>query len=278
MVRPVVVRTFLAESWNAKGPRRFLEAARLSSLRARHARTCQLTSRTWLNSAPCVVSRAPRTPLPLLNSTSTFYFPLPPSFDTFSHVPPRFPPFALYPAFPLFPSLRFPSLALASSPFLFPSLSLFTWLRFETDVGRKPRSVTRRRRRVTGSPIPYPTPLRDLLARRRNTSELAEYLLPIRYLRKMPRSRLGNASLPPFPYVRGGKGSSPLHHFSPYSYSTLAVPRALPSNEVLHSCNLSLSLSLSRFFLEPLVNSVSTTLVTRSLSLLPLTILKCGRI
>lgn len=114
---------FLAESWNAKGPRRFLEAARLSSLRARHARTCQLTSRTWLNSAPCVVSRAPRTPLPLLNSTSTFYFPLPPSFDTFSHVPPHSSssPFALYRAFPLFPSLRFPSLALASSPsFSFP--------------------------------------------------------------------------------------------------------------------------------------------------------------
>lgn len=86
-----------------------------------------------------------------------------------------------------------PLLALASSPFLFPSLSLFTRLRFETDVGRKPRSVTRRRR-VTGSPIPYPTQLRDLLGR--NTSELAEYLLA------MLRSRLGNAGLPPFPYVR----------------------------------------------------------------------------
>lgn len=241
---------FLAESWNAKGPRRFLEAARLSSLRARHARTCQLTSRTWLNSAPCVVSRAPRTPLPLLNSTSTFYFPLPPSFDTFSHVP----PLLLSPvrALSCLSSLSFSPVSFSRSRllplFLFPSLSLFTRLRFETDVGRKPRSVTRRRRRVTGSPIPYPTPLRDLLARRRNTSE---YLLPIRYLLKMPRSRLGNASLPPFPYVRGGKGSSqPLHHFSPYSYSTLFHVRYHRTKFYIRATYL----SLSRFFLEPLLS------------------------
>lgn len=130
------------------------------------------------------------------NSTSTFYFPLPPSFDPFSHVPfsPLPPPLPSPLSYLSFLSFsRFPPLALASSPFLFPSLSLFTRLRFETDVGRKPRSVTRRRR-VTGSPIPYPTQLRDLLGR--NTSELAEYLLA------MLRSRLGSAGLPPFPYVR----------------------------------------------------------------------------
>lgn len=148
--------------------------------------------------------RVPRVLPFLLNSTSTFYFPLPPSFDTFSHVPfPSPPPPPSLHSRSIVPFLSF--LFFFSRSRLLP-LSLFTWLRFETDVGRKLRSVTRRRR-VTGSPIPYPTPLRDLLGRRRNTSELAKYLLPIRYLLKMLRSRLGSASLPPFPYVQGGKGS-----------------------------------------------------------------------
>lgn len=136
----------------------------------------------------------------------------------------------------------FPPLALASSPFLCPSLSLFTRLRFETDVGRKPRSVTRRRR-VTGSPIPYPTQLRDLLGR--NTSELAEYLLA------MLRSRLGSAGLPPFPYVREEVKDRRCFLSFPYSYIFLHI-RVLTfilfhvrSNGILDSCNFSLSRSLA---------------------------------
>lgn len=179
------------------------------------------------------------------NSTSTFYFPLPPSFDPFSHVPfsPLPPPLPSPLSYLSFLSFsRFPPLALASSPFLFPSLSLFTRLRFETDVGRKPRSVTRRRR-VTGSPIPYPTQLRDLLGR--NTSELAEYLLA------MLRSRLGNAGLPPFPYVREEVKDRRCFLSFPYSYIFLHI-RVLTfilfhvrSNGILDSCNFSLSRSLA---------------------------------
>lgn len=179
------------------------------------------------------------------NSTSTFYFPLPPSFDPFSHVPfsPLPPPLPSPLSYLSFLSFsRFPPLALASSPFLFPSLSLFTRLRFETDVGRKPRSVTRRRR-VTGSPIPYPTQLRDLLGR--NTSELAEYLLA------MLRSRLGSAGLPPFPYVREEVKDRRCFLSFPYSYIFLHI-RVLTfilfhvrSNGILDSCNFSLSRSLA---------------------------------
>lgn len=179
------------------------------------------------------------------NSTSTFYFPLPPSFDPFSHVPfsPLPPPLPSPLSYLSFLSFSpFPPLALASSPFLFPSLSLFTRLRFETDVGRKPRSVTRRRR-VTGSPIPYPTQLRDLLGR--NTSELAEYLLA------MLRSRLGNAGLPPFPYVREEVKNRRCFLSFPYSYIFLHI-RVLTfilfhvrSNGILDSCNFSLSRSLA---------------------------------
>lgn len=179
------------------------------------------------------------------NSTSTFYFPLPPSFDPFSHVPfsPLPPPLPSPLSYLSFLSFsRFPPLALASSPFLFPSLSLFTRLRFETDVGRKPRSVTRRRR-VTGSPIPYPTQLRDLLGR--NTSELAEYLLA------MLRSRLGSAGLPSFPYVREEVKDRRCFLSFPYSYIFLHI-RVLTfilfhvrSNGILDSCNFSLSRSLA---------------------------------
>lgn len=179
------------------------------------------------------------------NSTSTFYFPLPPSFDPFSHVPfsPLPPPLPSPLSYLSFLSFSpFPPLALASSPFLFPSLSLFTRLRFETDVGRKPRSVTRRRR-VTGSPIPYPTQLRDLLGR--NTSELAEYLLA------MLRSRLGSAGLPPFPYVREEVKDRRCFLSFPYSYIFLHI-RVLTfilfhvrSNGILDSCNFSLSRSLA---------------------------------
>lgn len=179
------------------------------------------------------------------NSTSTFYFPLPPSFDPFSHVPfsPLPPPLPSPLSYLSFLSFsRFPPLALASSPFLCPSLSLFTRLRFETDVGRKPRSVTRRRR-VTGSPIPYPTQLRDLLGR--NTSELAEYLLA------MLRSRLGSAGLPPFPYVREEVKDRRCFLSFPYSYIFLHI-RVLTfilfhvrSNGILDSCNFSLSRSLA---------------------------------
>lgn len=179
------------------------------------------------------------------NSTSTFYFPLPPSFDPFSHVPfsPLPPPLPSPLSYLSFLSFSpFPPLALASSPFLCPSLSLFTRLRFETDVGRKPRSVTRRRR-VTGSPIPYPTQLRDLLGR--NTSELAEYLLA------MLRSRLGSAGLPPFPYVREEVKNRRCFLSFPYSYIFLHI-RVLTfilfhvrSNGILDSCNFSLSRSLA---------------------------------
>lgn len=202
------------------------------------------------------------------NSTSTFYFPLPPSFDPFSHVPfsPLPPPLPSPLSYLSFLSFsRFPPLALASSPFLFPSLSLFTRLRFETDVGRKPRSVTRRRR-VTGSPIPYPTQLRDLLGR--NTSELAEYLLA------MLRSRLGSAGLPPFPYVREEVKDRRCFLSFPYSYIFLHI-RVLTfilfhvrSNGILDSCNFSLSLSRLLIPFRPLWSRV----------LPPPTILKCGRI
>lgn len=185
--------------------------------------------------------------------------PLPSSSFSFSSPLPS-PPFALYRTFPFFPSL-----ALASSPFLFPSLSLFTRLRFETDVGRKPRSVTRRRR-VTGSPIPYPTQLRDLLGR--NTSELTEYLLA------MLRSRLGNAGLPPFPYVREEVKDRRCFLSFPYSYIFLHI-RVLTfilfhvrSNGILDSCNFSLSLSRLLIPFRPLWSRV----------LPPPTILKCGRI
>lgn len=165
--------------------------------------------------------------------------PLPPSSPSFS---PPLPSVRALSYLSFLSFSPFPPLALASSPFLFPSLSLFTRLRFETDVGRKPRSVTRRRR-VTGSPIPYPTQLRDLLGR--NTSELAEYLLA------MLRSRLGNAGLPPFPYVREEVKDRRCFLSFPYSYIFLHI-RVLTfilfhvrSNGILDSCNFSLSRSLA---------------------------------
>lgn len=78
---------------------------------------------------------------------------------------------------------------------------------------------------------------------------LAKYLLPIRYLLEMLRSRLGSASLPPFPYVQGGKGS--VLSFFPASYIFLHI-RILTfilfhvrSNELLDSRNF-LSFSLTR--------------------------------
>lgn len=183
--------------------------------------------------------RVPRVLPFLLNSTSTFYFPLPPSFDTFSHVP-------------FLPSLSFP-------PSVVPFLSFLL-------------SVSSSRSRLLPLSLSLPfslhlASLRDRCwaqATFRNTAEksyriadtisdsarsLAKYLLPIRYLLEMLRSRLGSASLPPFPYVQGGKGS--VLSFFPASYIFLHI-RILTfilfhvrSNELLDSRNF-LSFSLTR--------------------------------